>query len=208
MNVLYTDGHAPAAEQKIKVIKEKLTAYIQGGFSMKNKHQILNDIVFNINQQNVEKYGISPNILMKKLIENPHDVIAFNNHRLSVVKKSNDRRERMFEKEKMKKTTVLRRLKINDIVLIPKGRIKKSDYPTKFNKPTTNKKPYFMREHFFKIVDIKKNGTNVFYFVKALTKIVKFDFIEKERFVRDELYALKNNEVSKKVYKNAEEESR
>ena len=78
--------------------------------------------------------------------------------------------------------------------MIPKGRLKKSDYPRVLDKVTTNKKPYFERNIIFKIKHIIYNNNNRLYYIEPITRIETLKkTISNERFTRDELYALKNN---------------
>lgn len=198
-------GHASGAEQKIKILKEKTTEYLQSGsFNKKNKTKILRDVTTNINNLIVEKYNISPESLLEILRKDPEKIMEYDFYRMSKVTKAYDRRTKMYEKNISKKKSRLRKLKLNDLVLIPKGRIRKSDYPSALDKVTTNKKPYFERNIIFKISDItlNKNANNVtLYQVTPLTNIdVMRRRLQEENFVRDELYALKNNTVSLKKY--------
>ena len=118
---------------------------------------------------------------------------------MEVVNKAYVRRERMLEKNIGKQKEALRDLQIGDLVLIPAGRLKKSDYPSVLDKVTTNKKPYFKRNFIFKVSKIIKNSYNkdLLYRLKPLTVIPDLKRrLEAERFARDELYALNNNTIS------------
>ena len=67
----------------------------------------------------------------------------------------------MYQKNIKSKKNRLRKLQINDYVLIPKGRIRKSDYPNELGKVTKNEKPYFERNILLKIKNIIKNSEKV-----------------------------------------------
>ena len=188
-------GHANAAEQKIKLIKERMTVFMQDETQKHNgKHEVLKNITKSINDTVVLKYGISPNNLIQGLMDDPNSIAAYNFHRNEVIGKAYNRRNRMIEKQLNKRNTRLRELNINDLVLIPKGRLKKSDYPSVLDKVTTNKKPYFERNIIFKIKHIIHNNNNRLYYIEPITRIETLKkTISNERFTRDELYALKNN---------------
>ena len=208
-------GHASAAEQKIKVLKQKLTAYYQNSeksLQKKSKFLILKQVTENINHIPTEKYGISPNGLLSNLEKNPyHNVPAWNIKRMEIVNKAYLRRERMFEKNIGKRKEALRDLEINDLVLIPAGRLRKSDYPSRLDKVTTNKEPYFKRNFIFKVTQILRNSDNrdLLYRLQPLTNIPDLKRkLELERFTRDELYALKNNTISSTKLVNRRKEGK
>ena len=195
-------GHASAAEQKIKLLKERMTAYLQSNnFIKSNKGKILADITDNINSQRVEKYGFSPNKLLETFRRNPIEIENYNAYRLTRVDKAAERRSRMLEKKVRSRTTRLRKLVLNDLVYIPKGRLKKQDYPGRLDKVTTNKKPFFHNSIIFRVTNIfETDKKTTLHQVKPITKIPKLEYIGNQKFTRDELYALKNNTVSHVVY--------
>ena len=204
-------GHASGAEQKIKVLKEKMTAFLQGNFTetKTQKGSVLKSITHNINNTIVEKYGVSPYVLESQLMKDPTLILPYDFQRIKKITKASVRRNRMYNKINSNKKTTLRKLNINDKVFIPKGRLKKSDYPGRLDKVTTNKKPFFERTLIFKVTEIikdindSKEGMNlILYRVAPATNIpVLKRKIEGERFTRDELYAIKDNTISKSNYK-------
>ena len=196
-------GHASAAEQKIKLLKERMTVYLQSNnFKKTNKGKALKDITENINSQIVEKYQFSPNKLIETFKKNPSEIANYNAYRLDKVKKAAVRRTRAINKKINLKKTRLRNLKVNDLVFIPKGRLKKQDYPGRLDKVTTNKKPFFANNITFKVFNIfKTENDTTLYQVRTVTKIPNLDYLTDQKFTRDELYALKDNTVSKAIYK-------
>ena len=207
-------GHASAAEQKIKLLKEKMTAFLQGDFTetKTKKGSILKSITHNINNTVVEKYGVSPFVLEsyeRSLMKDPSLITPYDFQRIKKVTMANVRRDRMYNKVISSKKSRLRKLKVSDKVFIPKGRLKKSDYPGRLDKVTTNKKPFFERSIILKVTNIEKDINDykegndlVLYNVEPITNIPLLKRkIQNERFTRDELYAIKDNTVSKSNYR-------
>ena len=191
------DGHAFAAEQKIRSVKELLSKARNLG-RRKNLYKLIEDVTTNLNNTKTTKYSSVPNKVEKLALSDEHLNSVYNTLRIEKVQKDYDRRERADAKfnERQFMRTKLRELNIGDKVIAKSGRIKKSDQPGVLNKPTTSKIQYFNKKQIFKIIGKrlhKKSGGVSFYFYWLEDTETGKELTNK--FIRKELYALKNNTV-------------
>ena len=187
-------GKAFAAEQKIRelkkiIFKTKKTYKLQKR-KIKSK-EIIEKSVENLNRINSEKYGLSPNIIEKKSLEDENFKEIYDFHRLVKVTKGINRNERYNEKIYKKQKRKLREpLDINERVLVLAERIKKKDAPKFLFKSTTENIPFFNRKEIFTIDKyILINGTYNYWLKNE--KGIKND----KRFIREELFAVENNHL-------------
>ena len=187
-------GKAFAAEQKIREFKKIL-------FKSKRLHKILNSkkrlnskniikkAVENMNKTNSQKYGLPPEIIEKKTLADDVYREVYDFYRLVKVSKVHNRYECYdLELDKKKKKKLREPLEIGEKVLVLAERIKKKDAPGVLFKSTTENIPFFNKKEIFTIEKSiliekvynywvkKENGENI-----------------NKRFIRQELFALKNN---------------
>ena len=191
------DGHAFAAEQKIRSFKELLSKARNLG-KRKNLYKLIEDVTTNLNNTKTSKYSSVPNKVEKLALSDEHLNSLYNTLRVEKVQKDYDRRERADAKfnERQFMRQKLRELNIGDKVIAKSGRIKKSDQPGILNKATTSKLQYFNKKQVFKIIGKrlhkKTNGQQYFFYWLEDTETGK----ELEnKFIRKELFALKNNTI-------------
>ena len=183
-----------AAEQKIREFKKIL-------FKSKRLHKILNSkkrlnskniikkAVENMNKTNSQKYGLPPEIIEKKTLADDVYREVYDFYRLVKVSKAHNRYERYdLELDKKKKKKLREPLEIGEKVLVLAERIKKKDAPGVLFKSTTENIPFFNKKEIFTIEKSilienvynywvkKENGENI-----------------NKRFIRQQLFALKNN---------------
>ena len=185
-------GKAFAAEQKIRelkkvIFKTKRTYKLQK--KKINSKQIVEKAVENLNKTNSEKYGVAPETIEKKTLENDILKEIYDFYRLVKVTKNANRYERYNEKlDKKQKKKLREPLNIDEKVMVLAERIKKKDAPRFLFKSTTENVPFFNRKEIFKIDKYIAVNRTYNYWLKNEKgqKIVK-------RFIREELFALKNN---------------
>ena len=185
-------GKAFAAEQKIRelkkvIFKTKRTYKLQK--KKINSKQIVEKAVENLNKTNSEKYGVAPETIEKKTLENDIFKEIYDFYRLVKVTKNANRYERYNEKlDKKQKKKLREPLNIDEKVMVLAERIKKKDAPRFLFKSTTENVPFFNRKEIFKIDKYIAVNRTYNYWLKNEKgqKIVK-------RFIREELFALKNN---------------
>ena len=185
-------GKAFAAEQKIRelkkvIFKTKRTYKLQK--KKINSKQIIEKAVENLNKTNSEKYGVAPETIEKKTLENDTFREIYDFYRLAKVTKDANRYERYNEKlDKKQKKKLREPLNIGEKVMVLAERIKKKDAPKFLFKSTTENVPFFNRKEIFKIDKyIAVNGTYNYWLQNE--KGQKID----KRFIREELFALQNN---------------
>ena len=185
-------GKAFAAEQKIRELK-KVIFKTKKAYNLTkkkiNSKKIIEQSVKNLNKINSEKYGLPPEVIEKKTLEN--DVFKEVNdfYRLVKVSKDANRYERYNERiDKKQKRKLREPLNIDEKVLVLAERIKKKDAPKFLFKSTTENIPFFNKKEIFKISKFVLNDKVYNYWIK--TKAGKEI---NERFIREELFALENN---------------
>ena len=185
-------GKAFAAEQKIRelkkvIFKTKRTYKLQK--KKINSKQIIKKAVENLNGINSEKYGLPPDIIEKKSLEDEYFKEIYDFHRLVKVTKGINRYERYSEKlDKKQKRKLRDPLNINEKVFVLAERIKKKDAPKFLFKSTTENIPFFNRKEIFTIERYVLIENTYYYWLKN----EKNEKINK-RFIREELFALENN---------------
>ena len=185
-------GKAFAAEQKIRELK-KVIFKTKRNYKLQkkkiNSKQIIEKAVENLNKTNSEKYGVAPETIEKKTLENDTFREIYDFYRLSKVTKDANRYERFNEKlDKKQKKKLREPLNIGEKVMVLAERVKKKDAPKFLFKSTTENVPFFNRKEIFKIDKyIAVNGTYNYWLQNE--KGQKID----KRFIREELFALQNN---------------
>ena len=185
-------GKAFAAEQKIRELK-KVIFKTKRNYKLQkkkiNSKQIIEKAVENLNKTNSEKYGVAPETIEKKTLENDTFREIYDFYRLAKVTKDANRYERYNEKlDKKQKKKLREPLNIGEKVMALAERIKKKDAPKFLFKSTTENVPFFNRKEIFKIDKyIAVNGTYNYWLQNE--KGQKID----KRFIREELFALQNN---------------
>ena len=185
-------GKAFAAEQKIRelkkvIFKTKRTYKLQK--KKINSREIIKKAVENLNKINSEKYGLPPDIIEKKSLENEYFKEIYDFHRLVKVTKGINRYERYTEKLDRKQKRKLREpLNINEKVFVLAERIKKKDAPKFLFKSTTENIPFFNKKEIFTIERYLLIENTYYYWLKN-EKNEKMN----KRFIREELFAIENN---------------
>ena len=185
-------GKAFAAEQKIRelkkvIFKTKRTYKLQK--KKINSREIIKKAVENLNRINSEKYGLPPDIIEKKSLENEYFKEIYDFHRLVKVTKGINRYEKYSEKLDRKQKRKLREpLNINEKVFVLAERIKKKDAPKFLFKSTAENIPFFNKKEIFTIERYLLIENTYYYWLKN-EKNEKMN----KRFIREELFALENN---------------
>ena len=185
-------GKAFAAEQKIRelkkvIFKTKKTYKLQK--KKINSREIIKKAVENLNRINSEKYGLPPDIIEKKSLENEYFKEIYDFHRLVKVTKGINRYEKYSEKLDRKQKRKLREpLNINEKVFVLAERIKKKDAPKFLFKSTTENIPFFNKKEILTIERYLLIENTYYYWLKN-EKNEKMN----KRFIREELFALENN---------------
>ena len=185
-------GKAFAAEQKIRELK-KVIFKTKKAYNLTkkkiNSKKIIEQSVKNLNKINSEKYGLPPEVIEKKTLENDVFKEVYDFYRLVKVSKDANRYERYNEKlDKKQKRKLREPLNIDEKVLVLAERIKKKDAPKFLFKSTTENIPFFNKKEIFTISKFVLNNKIYNYWIK--TKAGKEI---NERSIREELFALENN---------------
>ena len=185
-------GKAFAAEQKIRELK-KVIFKTKKAYNLTkkkiNSKKIIEQSVKNLNKINSEKYGLPPEVIEKKTLENDVFKEVYDFYRLVKVSKDANRYERYNEQIDRKQKRKLREpLNIDEKVLVLAERIKKKDAPKFLFKSTTENIPFFNKKEIFKISKYVLNNKVYNYWIKT-----KEGKEINERFIREELFALENN---------------
>ena len=185
-------GKAFAAEQKIRELK-KVIFKTKKAYNLTkkkiNSKKIIEQSVKNLNKTNSEKYGLPPEVIEKKTLENDVFKEVYDFYRLVKVSKDANKYERYNEQIDRKQKRKLREpLNIDEKVLVLAERIKKKDAPKFLFKSTTENIPFFNKKEIFKINKYVLNNKVYNYWIK-----MKEGKEINERFIREELFALENN---------------
>ena len=136
------------------------------------------------------KYGIAPNVVESKSQKDEKCKTLFNMHRLERSAKLHNRLDRyddMIYKRKRKK--LREKLNVGERVYVLAERIKKKSAPGKFYKETVQSISYFNKDTIYTVRKIKTVDNVDYYWIKSpLTDL-------KKRFLRSELFTLKENFV-------------
>ena len=185
-------GKAFAAEQKIRELK-KVIFKTRKAYNLTkkkiNSKKIIEQSIKNLNKTNSEKYGLPPEVIEKKTLENDVFKEVYDFYRLVKVSKDANRYERYNEQIDRKQKRKLREpLNIDEKVLVLAERIKKKDAPKFLFKSTTENIPFFNKKEIFKINKYVLNNKVYNYWIKT-----KEGKEINERFIREELFAFENN---------------
>ena len=138
----------------------------------------------NMNVTPSVKYGVAPERIEQEALKSERFRILFNMRRLEKTEKLHGRLERYDEKVYQRKRKKLReKLNVGERVYVLAERIRKKSAPGKFYKQTVQNISYFNKETVYLIRQRKKVNNIYFYWLNTL----------KNRFVRSELFALKEN---------------
>ena len=186
-------GKAFATEQKIREFKKLL-------FKSKRLHKatktgrldprkLIRNAVHNMNNVNSQKYGVSPETVERKSLEDETFREVNDFHRIVGVSRDAERYKRndiRFDKKTLKK--LCSPLTVGEKVLVLAQILRKKDAPHNLYKSTTENISFFNREEIFLVrkVLLKENSYNYW-----ISKTTNGEIINK-RFLRQELSALKN----------------
>ena len=185
------DGKAFAAEQKIRDLKRLLLKSKNNKKRNKNRLnplKLIQKATNNLNKTPTQKYGIEPEKVEEKSLEDDNFREKFDFHRLSKVGKDFDRRDRFNKLRDDSKNIKLRDpLKIGEKVLVLTERIKKKDAPRFLCKSTTQNRSFFNRDKIFLIRKRVKLENGFYYWLSEQNS----NKINENRYLRQELFSLK-----------------
>ena len=142
-----------------------------------------------MNKTNSQKYGLPPETIEKKTLSDNVFREVYDFHRMVRVSRDADRYKRYDVRLDKKQKKQLRELLIlGEKVLVLAERLKKKDAPGVLFKSTTENIPFFNRNEIFIVQKYIPIGTSYNYWI---SKSGENEIIDK-RFLRQELYALKN----------------
>ena len=186
-------GKAFATEQKIREFKKLL-------FKSKPLHKVtktgrldprklIRNVVQNMNNINSQKYGVPPETVEKKCLEDEKFREVYDFHRMVRVSRDAERCKRndiRFDKKTCKKLRST--LTVGEKVLVLAERPRKKDAQGNLYKSTTENISFFNREEIFIVrkVLLKEDSYNYWISETADGEIIN------KRFLRQELFALKN----------------
>ena len=138
-------GHAFAAEQKIRVIKELLLR-LRRNNKRKNLYDLIKLATYNLNNTPTEKYRDAvPSKIQELTLKDNTFKNLYNSFRLERVQKSANRYDRYDLKKNSNIKNFQKILEIGDRVLVASYRLLKKKDPGILDKKTTDKKSYFNR---------------------------------------------------------------
>ena len=193
-NTKLNEGHAVAAEQKIRELKFRLKNFKTLSKISKNvlkPNVVLKKATNNMNIQPTRKYGVPPNEVEKKSLESEEYKLSYDIDRIRKVDKDAARYARYdLKRDKKSKKKLRSPLQTGEILFVLSSRIKKKDAPSVFCKSSTDKKSFFNKDKKFVVTKRFENhrGTE-FYRIQELDTGRKTE----GRFLRKELFALENN---------------
>ena len=187
-------GKAFAAEQKIREFKKilfkskRLHKITKKGKRLDSK-KLIKKAVENMNKTNSQKYGLPPETIEKKTLSDNVFREVYDFHRMVRVSRDADRYKRYDVRlDKKQKKQLREPLILGEKVLFLAERLKKKDAPGVLFKRTTENIPFFNRNEIFIVRKYIPIGTSYNYWI---SKSGENEIIDK-RFLRQELYALKN----------------
>ena len=187
-------GKAFAAEQKIRELKKilfkskRLHKITKKGKRLDSK-KLIKKAVENMNKTNSQKYGLPPETIEKKTLSDNVFREVYDFHRMVRVSRDADRYKRYDVRlDKKQKKQLREPLILGEKVLFLAERLKKKDAPGVLFKRTTENIPFFNRNEIFIVRKYIPIGTSYNYWI---SKSGENEIIDK-RFLRQELYALKN----------------
>ena len=189
-------GKAFAAEQKIREFKKILFKRKRLHKATKGKRldskKLIRKAIENMNKTNSQEYGLPPKTVEQKTLSDNNfreiydfirvskDAARYKRHDIRLDKKLNSRRKQLREP-----------LTVEERVLVLAERLKKKDEPGSLFKSTTENIPFFNRNEIFivrKVLPIDNNHSSYNYWISKSDE----DKIINKRFLRQELFALKN----------------
>ena len=156
-------------------------------------NELIKKATFNLNNTRSAKYGYSSEQIEEqalKLDTGEYFQEVYDFHRLMKVKEDRDRRERFDSKIDRRKKRLRDPLEIGEKVLVLAERLRKKDAAGKLYKSTTENKSFFNRDRIFTISERSKLNYNTY-----LYRLKENGRKTKNRFLRQELFALKNQFV-------------
>ena len=192
-------GKAFAAEQKIREFKKILFKSKRLHKATKGKRldskKLIRKAVENMNKTNSQKYGLPPETVEEKTLSDNIFREIYDFHRIVRVSKDAARYKRydirLDKKLKSRKKQLREPLTVGERVLVLAERLKKKDAPGSLFKSTTENIPFFNRNEIFivrKVLPIDNNHSSYNYWISKSGE----DKIIDKRFLRQELFALKN----------------
>ena len=192
-------GKAFAAEQKVREFKKILFKSKRLHKATKGKRldskKLIKRAVENMNKTNSQKYGLPPKTIEEKTLSdnNFREIYVF--HRIVRVSKDAARYKRydirLDKKLSSRRKRLREPLNIGEEVLVLAERLKKKDTPGSLFKSTTENIPFFNRDQIFtvrKVLLIDSDHSSYNYWISKSDE----DKIIDKRFLRQELFALKN----------------
>ena len=182
-------GKTFAAEQKIRELKKRVALLNSQRKLLKlTPKKIIEISSENMNISLSKKYGFAPERVERESMQSKKFKTLFNMHRLGRSEKASARLDRYDDKIYERKRKKLReRLDVGKRVYVLAGRIKEKSAPGKFYKETVQNISYFNKETVYVVRERKKIDSINYYWLKSRLANVK------KRFLRSELFALKDN---------------
>ena len=183
-------GHAFAAEQKIRVIKELLLR-LRRNNKRKNLYDLIKSATYNLNNTPTEKYRDAiPSKVQDLTLKDNSLKNLYNSFRLERVQKSADRYDRYDFKKNSNIKNFQKILEIGDRVLVASYRLLKKTDPGVLDKKTTDKKSYFNRNRTFEIIARYKTSTTPYHYYYRVKEVGETNKIISGRFNRNDLYKI------------------
>ena len=176
-------GKAFTAEQKIREFKKLL---------LKTKRlkplKVIKNVVENLNKTPSAKYEIPPETVEKTTLSSGFNREMFDFLRVKKVDNNKFRNEKYNRRKDRRQKKLRNPLNLDEKVLVLAERLKKKDAPSKLFKATTENTSFYNREKIFTIYKRAKlyNGNYLYWIEDENNNKIE------GRFVRDELFALKN----------------
>ena len=185
---------------KAFAIKQKIREFKKLSFKSKRLHKttktgkleprkLIRNAVQNMNNVNSQKYGVPPETVKKKSLDNKKFREVYDFHRMVRVSRDAERykcNDIRFDKKSCKKLCSL--FTIREKALVLAERLRKKDTPGNLYKSMTKNISFFNREEIFIVrkVLLLENSYNYW-----ISKTADGEIINK-RFLQQELFALKN----------------
>ena len=184
-------GKAFAAEQKIREFKKlllKTKRLTKGGGKRLKPLKVIKNVVENLNKTPSAKYEIPPETVEKSTSNSEFNREMFDFLRVKKVNNNKFRNEKYNRRKDRRQKKLRNPLNLDEKVLVLAERLKKKDAPSKLFKATTENTPFYNREKIFTIYKRAKlyNGNYLYWIEDENNNKIE------GRFVRDELFALKN----------------
>ena len=152
--------------------------------------KVIRNAVQNMNYTNSQKYELAPNTIEKKSLEKEDFPEIYDFHRMVKVCKSAERYNRNDVRFDKKSREKLRSpLTVDKKVLVLAERLRKKDAPGNLYKNTTKNTPFFNRNEVFIVRKVVPTDDTHYYWI---SKTTNKDKLIDNRFLRQELFALKN----------------